>query len=253
VFAKLEGRDEQWIMDRTAHTTSEMVSRYDRRARTAKGRGWKPLGRLDVALGLRAPDGPDPRVEDGANTSDVRPGASQPGDQSSAERAGAERPEAGRSEPEPAAVSVILTPMLTVGVPGQDFQSEEESQVSETIQSEGQFRRRESNTHQRIQSPSSSLSSTTESVVLGVTDTPEGSGRPLVSGSMLTAPDAVRTPTLTPREAFAVALKQAMHAAVEAEAFTALPDLSRLFEVATTAAGGAQVVELALRRVGGRG
>lgn len=58
VFAKIEGHDEQWIMDRTGHTSSEMVQRYDRMERKARGKGWRPLGRLDEALRLRlGPDG----------------------------------------------------------------------------------------------------------------------------------------------------------------------------------------------------
>jgi integrase len=68
-------------------------------------------------------------------------------------------------------------------------------------------------------------------------DTPEGSGS-----------DQLSRLTVTPGTAYAVTLKRAMQAAIEAEAFDDLGSLRSLFERATAAAGGAQVVELALRR-----
>jgi hypothetical protein len=42
-----------------------------------------------------------------------------------------------------------------------------------------------------------------------------------------------------------------MVAAIEAESLDHLPELTRLFEAAKSAAGGAKVVELALRRGSG--
>lgn len=61
-------------------------------------------------------------------------------------------------------------------------------------------------------------------------------------------PPPAAAPELTPRAAYAATLKRAMVAAVEAEALEDLPELTRLFEAAKSAAGGAKVVELALRR-----
>lgn len=68
-------------------------------------------------------------------------------------------------------------------------------------------------------------------------DSPEGSGSDQTSRS-----------AVTPGTAYAVTLKRAMQAAIEAEAFDELPALRGMFERATAAAGGAKVVELALLR-----
>jgi hypothetical protein len=71
-------------------------------------------------------------------------------------------------------------------------------------------------------------------------DTPEATGSDVPSRA-----------AVTPRAAYAAALKRAMVAAIEAESLDHLPELTRLFEAAKSAAGGAKVVELALRRGSG--
>ena len=46
------GKTEAWIADRTGHTTSAMINRYRRTARTHSELGQGTLTPLDVALGL---------------------------------------------------------------------------------------------------------------------------------------------------------------------------------------------------------
>jgi len=55
VNAKRSGRNEEWIKERTGHTTSLMIEKYNRLLSVAEKKGWKPLGRLDEALGLSRP------------------------------------------------------------------------------------------------------------------------------------------------------------------------------------------------------
>jgi integrase len=67
--ALAEGRSESWVSDRTGHTTSAMIQRYRRSARTAQELGLGPLQPLDHCLpelaqrqsvpeGVPAPDAP---------------------------------------------------------------------------------------------------------------------------------------------------------------------------------------------------
>lgn len=53
VLALVAGRNEQWIMDRTGHTTSGMLRRYDRSARNAGRLDIGELGDLETLLDLR--------------------------------------------------------------------------------------------------------------------------------------------------------------------------------------------------------
>lgn len=54
VNAKRCGRNEEWIKERTGHTTSLMIEKYNRLLSVAEKKGWAPLGRLDDALGIEA-------------------------------------------------------------------------------------------------------------------------------------------------------------------------------------------------------
>jgi integrase len=55
VNAKRSGRNEEWIKERTGHTTSLMIEKYNRLLSVAEKKGWRPIGRLDEALGLGSP------------------------------------------------------------------------------------------------------------------------------------------------------------------------------------------------------
>ncbi len=73
--AMANGRSEGWIMDRTGHTTSAMLNRYRRRARTFAEAQLGELTPLDVAIPELAPraragargGGPGPRVRGASN------------------------------------------------------------------------------------------------------------------------------------------------------------------------------------------
>jgi integrase len=241
VFAKLEGRSEQWIMDRTGHTTSEMVQRYDRVERVAEGKGWAPLGRLDRALGLGLTGpSPDPQhISDGksdtAPVSDFESAPEGPNGsvaEGAQERTGAERGAGCHGDLGP-----TVTPAVTVGVPCRVSEEEQTMQVVEKVAVTKAFRCQDSNLDKGIQRPSFSVGSASNADGSIERDTPEGSGS-----------DQLSRLTVTPGTAYAVALKRAMQAAIEAEAMDDLDQLRKLFATATAAAGGAKVVDLAMRR-----
>ena len=244
VFAKLEGKDETWIMDRTGHTTSEMIQRYDRLERTAMGKGWAPLGRLDQALGLGrtgpSPDptpGPSTTADEALANSPVVTGEAPGGSVSEGaqERTGAPLGADCHGDLAP-----TVTPTVTVGVPFGEMWAGQESQMHEITSTGGRengFRRQDSNLNKGIQRPSFPVGSASNADGSIERDTPEGSGS-----------DQLSRLTVTPGTAYAVTLKRAMQAAIEAEAFDDLGSLRTLFERATAAAGGAKVVELAMRR-----
>ena len=277
VFSKLEGRSESWIMDRTGHTSSEMIQRYDRLSRAAQGAEWAPLGRLDVALGLDGTTGPGRRLGEGPEGGAVgeadellgevvparpalpegglEPGAVQVSDPTgpdadrgpggSVEAGASERSEVARAASEQGAAGPSVTVGVTVKVPKSVGAAEREAQVMETVHGGNvglQFRRLESNQNQGIQRPLIAGESQQNSAQHEGCDAPEGSGSVQVS-----------QPVVTPRAAYAARLKEAMHAAIEAETFSDVGALSTLFAAATEAAGGAAVVELALRRRGRTG
>jgi integrase len=241
VFAKLEGKSEQWIMDRTGHTTSEMVQRYDRLERVAEGKGWPSLGRLDRALGLGL-TGPSPDPTPGPSTTADEALANSPvvtaeasdgcGVEGAQERTGAERGAGCHGDLGP-----TVTPAVTVGVPCRVSEEEQAMQVVEKSTVTKAFRCQDSNLDKGIQRPSFSVGSASNADGSIERDTPEGSGS-----------DQVSRLTVTPGTAYAVALKRAMQAAIEAEAMDDLDQLRKLFATATAAAGGAKVVDLAMRR-----
>jgi integrase len=78
-LALASGRPEQWVTDRTGHTSSEMVARYRRGARVAAevGLGWlSPMDRTLPELASADSDGPHPvregEAEGGGDLSDIR-------------------------------------------------------------------------------------------------------------------------------------------------------------------------------------
>lgn len=70
VLALAADRSETWIMDRTGHTTSGMLRRYDRPARFAREADLAQLGRLDGLLDLRQK--PRQKVSAHSNTPNSR-------------------------------------------------------------------------------------------------------------------------------------------------------------------------------------
>jgi integrase len=60
VNAKRAGRNEEWIKQRTGHTTSLMIEKYNRLLPVAAAKNWTPIGRLDAALGLEVELGSSP-------------------------------------------------------------------------------------------------------------------------------------------------------------------------------------------------
>lgn len=110
-------------------------------------------------------------------------------------------------------------------------------EITSGVERDSGFRRQDSNLNKGIQRPSFPVGSASNADGSIERDTPEGSGS-----------DQLSRLTVTPGTAYAVTLKRAMQAAIEAEAFDDLGSLRTLFERATAAAGGAKVVELAMRR-----
>jgi hypothetical protein len=264
VFAKIEGRSEDWIMDRTGHTTSDMVRRYDRQERKARGKGWRPLGRLDDALGLAnsrelvettgeevaaaprelpaAAPRELPAGDDGADADDEGARASSPtrpdavtGPVTAPEGSAAAGTDGGKTQfvPEPVTRAVTVSGNVRSGI------EEGEMQVHDSTGS-GHCSGAEIRTP--IQGFKVPQSATRAPNLPEDTprDTPEATGSDVPSRA-----------AVTPRAAYAAALKRAMVAAIEAESLDHLPELTRLFEAAKSAAGGAKVVELALRRGSG--
>ena len=62
------GRTETWVMDRTGHTTSAMIGRYRRAARSASELGLGPLAPLVHAIPELRPKEPSPKKETNGET-----------------------------------------------------------------------------------------------------------------------------------------------------------------------------------------
>lgn len=211
-----EGRNEKWIMTRTGHTTSAMVHKYDRLLEAAVEEGWAPLGRLDEALGLK--------VEGGSPGPTPAPGASRDGV--------ASEPATAEAAPGGVTVGVTVASPSPVTPPGVDRES---SHIDAGSPSGGRTRTPKG---RGILSATIAPPSSQNPEQPGGCDTPEGPGS-----------DPLSHPPVTARMGYALALKAAMHAAIEADAPPPdVPALRALYDVAAKAAGGATVVDLAARR-----
>ncbi len=277
VFAKIEGRSEDWIMDRTGHTTSEMVQRYDRMERKARGKGWRPLGRLDEALGLGAlapggralPHAPAPPALPPGPSSDVAPGVDVAIIETTGEASDGDPSGSDRTSGSPVPRRRDGSERVTDSAPAHESRPHDgcaerghTHTVTDTVTravtfpSQNRVGRSRKGGHMREKTatydsvpmpgfePGSRDSKTRDwQQELGKSAETASRDAPQAAGS-----DHSSRAAVTPRAAYAAALKRAMAAAVEAEALDHLPELTRLFEAATSAAGGAKVVELALHR-----
>lgn len=257
VFAKLEGRSESWIMDRTGHHSSEMIQRYDRLARVSMGKGWTALPPLTELLGVApgpAPDpnpagGPDEEGDDDEETEDAELDALEAASGRGTETGGAEGAQGRRGAPEGASERGAVTTTVTARVLCPSPGAEGGPQVMETIQtttSDPSFRRTESNRNSGIQRPAIDDGSAQNSGGSTGRDTQEGTGS-----------DELSRLAVTPQAAYAAVLDEAMHLAIRARApVDDIANLRRMSDVAhkaATTASAPKVVELAVRRREGQG
>lgn len=212
-----EGRNEKWIMMRTGHKTSGQIHTYDRLLERAQNIGWQPLGRLDVALGLTAPeaDGPNPH-----------PGASRVG---------------GASEPVTEAATAAETGGCDTGC-----------DKPESLARHGR-RRRAASSLNHAGSPSRGRTGTPKGrgiLSAAIADATSGNAEQQGGCDAPEAPGNDRTSHggVTPRERLAATLKATILATLEVDPLADIADLRRRYEEATR---GAPVVELTVHK-GGR-
>lgn len=154
-LALAAGRTETWVMDRTGHTTSAMLNRYRRVARTAAEteRGWlEPLDQalrwgLGQSVGQTAPGQPEkaPATSTGSASS-AEPGASVEPNQAGSDRATLpydargprEKLDQGQAGPTDSPVEQALAAALQVAIGAQQWQ------LAQTIVQELGERRRAS-------------------------------------------------------------------------------------------------------------